>query len=200
MLLNHLASIVEKVLNQALQLDPAIIPLLQKLSGKVIAIELTGLGWQFSFLPDKQTIVVLAGYSGDSHAYVTGAPFSLLRLLLDDDSHLANSPDVKIEGEIHTVQQFSKLFKTLDIDWEEQLSHYLGDIPAHSLGNLARQSQTYVKTGTHTFQQNLQEYLQEELRYLPTANEINHFLDDIDLLRNDIARLEARVKRLQQNA
>ncbi len=198
MLLNYFTTVAEKLLNQALHLDPATTPLLKKLSGKIITIELIGVGWQFSFLPDKQSIIVLSDYHGDSHAQVTGAPFTLLRLLLDDSVNLTNSPDVKIVGDIHTVQQFAKLFKTLDIDWEEQLSHYLGDVAAHSLGNLARQSQIYAKTGTSTFQQNVQEYVQEELRYLPTADEINHFLEFIDILRDDVARLEARISRLQK--
>ena len=48
-----------------------------------------------------------------------------------------------------------------------------------------------------TFGRDITEYLQEESRYLPQQDEVNKFLAAVDVLRNDVERLDARVKRLQ---
>ena len=46
---------------------------------------------------------------------------------------------------------------------------------------------------------NTQEYLQEESRLTPADAEVRHYLDAVDTLRLDTDRLEARLKRLEQN-
>jgi ubiquinone biosynthesis protein UbiJ len=39
--------------------------------------------------------------------------------------------------------------------------------------------------------------LQEEVRLLPADAEIHRYLDEVDTLRMDVDRLEARLKRLE---
>jgi ubiquinone biosynthesis protein UbiJ len=44
------------------------------------------------------------------------------------------------------------------------------------------------------------EYLQEEGRDLPTPTEVEEFLADVDRLRDDAERLEARLARLESRS
>ena len=42
------------------------------------------------------------------------------------------------------MQAFSALLGELDIDWEEELSRYTGDVVAHTLCSGARQARRFV--------------------------------------------------------
>jgi ubiquinone biosynthesis protein UbiJ len=64
------------------------------------------------------------------------------------------------------------------------------------MGQLARGIGSWGKKQSKTLEQNLQEYLQEELRILPGRLEMTPFLDEIDRLRDDTERLSARIAKL----
>ena len=68
---------------------------------------------------------------------------------------------------------------------------------ARQLGNLARGVADTVTKGAATLRQDVSEYLREESRLLPTAIEVDNFLEDVDRLQLDTDRLEARVQRLE---
>jgi len=61
-----------------------------------------------------------------------------------------------------------------------------------------RKGTDYTQNRFTTLQNNTSEYLQEEARYLPTKYEINHFLNNVDTLRNDTERLTQRIARLEK--
>lgn len=189
------ATTLETLLNQALRLDPTSLHALSKLSGKIIRIEISGMS--FTLFIDNQGITVLSDYDGEVDVRIGGAPFTLLRLLLQNEITLSNNPEVTINGEIGTAQQLLSILKGLDIDWEEQLAQGLGDIPAHQLSTLFRQCQNYTRERLNTLQLNMSEYLQEESGHLPGHAEIEVFLDAVDTLRDDVERLEQKVQRLE---
>jgi len=90
-----------------------------------------------------------------------------------------------------------KWIDEMDIDWEEQLSKLTGDFIAHQLGNAARQAGKILQHGRNTLEQDIGEYLQEELRVLPSRIETLNFSTDVSRISMDVERLQARVKRLQ---
>lgn len=188
-----------KVLNHALYQNPPSLQLLNKLSGKIIRIELTHLEISLTLFPDVQGITVLSDYEGEVDVRITGAPFTLLRLLLQEQPLLANNPEVVIAGDMGIAQQLLELIKELNPDWEEQIAQWLGDIPAHYLTNSFQQAQEYTQDRFNTLQLNLSEYLQEEVHHLPNPMEMELFLDTIDTLRDDLERLEQRIQRLSVN-
>jgi len=192
-ILNQLIAItLETLLNQALRWNPS--NSLQKLSGKIIRIETSGI--ELTLFPDNQAILVLSHYDGDVDVCISGTPFTLLRLLLQDEATLSNNPDVTIKGKMSIAQHLFQLMKELDIDWEEQLAQRLGDMPAHKLATLFRQGKNYTNTRLDSLQHNISEYLQEEARHLPPRPEMEIFLNAVDTLRDDLERLEQRVRRL----
>jgi len=104
---------------------------------------------------------------------------------------------VTIEGDVETGQAFKAILDEMDIDWEEQLSRLTGDVMAHQLGNTARRAAGVLRDGRRTLERDIGEYLQEELRVLPTRIEAENFSADVSRLRMDTDRLAARIKRLQ---
>lgn len=192
------ATALEKLLNQALYLDPNSLHALSKLAGKSVKVELTGLTLTFSFFPELEGIAVLGNYTGEVDAYVQSPPFTLLSLLLNSQGSFANYADVVVSGNIQVAQQLLHVLQGLDIDWEEQLAQRLGDIPAHSLGTLVRRGQHYVSDRLSHLQYYFSEYLQEESRHVPAPAEMESFLNGVDMLRDDVDRLAQRVTNLRK--
>ena len=72
----------------------------------------------------------------------------------------------------------------------------MGDTVAHQAGQLARNTQGWMKQSTQAMRLNTQEYLQEEARFLPADAELSDYYAQVDQLRLDSERLEARLTRL----
>jgi ubiquinone biosynthesis protein UbiJ len=189
-----LATLAETVLNHALYLAPQSLDKMASLSGKRIRIEVQDLN--FTLLPSAQNILIFSSYKGDVDACIQGQPFSLLRLLLQTEANLASMPEVTIHGDLGVAQQLQKILQQLDIDWEEQFSKVLGDIPAHGVGSLLRKGHQHLRESIDSLHSNLEDYLQQETQQLPAATEVDHFLNATDHLRDDVARLEQRIQRL----
>lgn len=190
---------LEALLNQAIRLDPEAMERLTPLHGQVIRLELLGLGLSFYLIPDPTGIQVLQHLEGEPDCTLRGTPLDLARMRSSRDSaDQLFSGSVQIEGDSGVAHRFGELLASVDIDWEEQLSHLTGDVIAHEAGNLFRGLFSWGNRVRSTFGKNLQEYLQEELRLLPSPYEIEYFLDDVDRLRDDAERLSARLDRLQR--
>ncbi len=192
-----LSSSLESMFNRYLAMDPDALDRLQPLEGRIIALELSGFGLAIHLRIDAGHITVIGEPEAAPDTTIRGTPFGIARLGLGGDpTTTLFSGDVQISGDVETGQAFKAVLDGLDIDWEEQLAGITGDMVAHRLGNAARSAGDWLRRGRSTLEQDLGEYLQEELRVLPTRIEIENFIGDVDHLRMDLERLEARIRRL----
>ena len=90
----------------------------------------------------------------------------------------------------------SRSLASFNVDWEELLSGYLGDVAAHQLGNGGRAAAQWLAETRATLERDIAEYLRNEAELLPERWQIRQFLAAVDELRSDIDRLDARIKRL----
>jgi ubiquinone biosynthesis protein UbiJ len=67
---------------------------------------------------------------------------------------------------------------------------------AHQAGQFARNTKGWLDQSAQAMRLNTQEYLQEEARLLPAEAELNYYYEQVDQLRLDTDRLEARLNRL----
>ena len=189
---------LESAINRYLRLDPESGKRLAGLAGRCINIHLEGLNVDLYIHPDEHGLQLKDSIEGEADTTLQGTPLALARLGLGSNTEKSLfSGDVVISGDVETGQTFKAILDELDIDWEEQLSHLTGDIVAHQLGNLARRGRHALRHGLNTLEQDIGEYLQEELRVLPTRIETENFSNDVTRIGMDVERLEARVKRLQ---
>ncbi len=98
-----------------------------------------------------------------------------------------------IEGDPMLAQALSKLFAELDIDWPEQLSQRLGDVPAQLIVQAWQRSQQWLQQQTQDQRQWLRDALIEEQQLLPSAAEFSLFRTDVQALRARIDRLERQL-------
>ena len=189
---------LEAVINRYLRLDPDIGPRLAALSGHCIAIDFRGLDLTLFIFPDEHGIQLKDHIEGEADTVLRGTPLGMAQLGLGGNTEKTLfSGEVIIEGDVETGQAFKGILDGLDIDWEEQLSGLTGDVIAHQLGNSARLARRVFRHGLATLEEDLGEYLQEELRVLPSRIETENFSADVTRLSMDIDRLAARLKRLQ---
>ena len=196
MLNQFFVTTLETLINHALRLDPSSLHALSTFAGKIIRIEIKDIDFNFTLFPDHQGIIILNEYEGEVNVRIKGAPFTLLRLLLEHDATFSNTPEVTVTGDLNIAQELLLVLKGLDIDWEEQFAQWLGEIPARKLGTLFRESQNYTTEHLNTLQNQTSEYLQEKVRHLPSRVEIEQFFDEVETLRDDLERLEQRVQGL----
>jgi ubiquinone biosynthesis protein UbiJ len=189
---------LEAVLNRYLRLDPDAMARMAALQPRSIAIELTPLHLTLYVVPGENGIQLRSRLESGPDTVLRGTPLGLAQLGLGSQGGKALfSGNVVIEGDVETGQAFKAILDEMDIDWEEQLSRLTGDAIAHQLGNTARRAAGALRDGRRTLEQDLGEYLQEELRVLPTRIETENFTADVSRLVMDTDRLDARIRRLQ---
>ena len=194
---------LEGVLNRYLNLDPDTPSRFTALSGKIIAVELEGLGRTLYFAPEPNGVRIVAEYAGVPDATLRGTPWALLRMGgLQSDSRAARealaSGAVQIGGDVELGQRFKQILDAVEIDWEEHLSGLVGDLLAHKLGNAARAMQGWGRQAAATLGQDFAEYQQEEALNLARPDDVQNFIGAVDALRDDIERMEQRVARLRR--
>lgn len=188
-----LAVAVELALNAAIAGSSAAQTDLRHLEGKVVGFELTGLPVKLWFLPQPGRLTVAAAYHGPADIQVSAPAASLFAAALKRDD--APPRGMQINGDAETAQVFSRLLRRADLDWEELLSRYTGDVAAHQIGNAIRDLGRWGRDAASRLAQDVAEYLQYESRDLPPRREVEAFITEVDRLRDDTERLEARLKR-----
>ena len=190
----------ETALNQYLALDEDVNLFLSPIAGKVIAINILPFNETAYLCPTEDEIQLLENYVGEVDATIKGTLSALgLMGLSSTPMRSVFSGEVVIEGDTQVAHKFQQLFEKLDIDLEEKLSQFTGDVIAHNIGNFFRSGQDWTKETIETFKLNSKEFLQEETRDLPTETEANILHQQIDEIRSDFDRLSARIALLQTN-
>ena len=190
-----IAAGLETALNQYLRLDPEIPPRLAALDGKVIVIEMDGVGQSFYVLPSASGVRVMDRYEGEPAVRIRGTLVALARQWRD---RRVVDGGIAVEGDTAVGREFQTILAGLNIDWEEQLSRVVGDAAAHQLGNLWRGFRGWGRRTSDILSRDGAEYLQQELRALPPRHAVEHFLSAVDTLREDADRLAARIERLRR--
>ncbi len=103
----------------------------------------------------------------------------------------------RISGPAEFAEAIGFVARNLEWDAEEDLSRFMGDIAAHRAVSTARAIFQWQKKAAINLAENLSEYLTEENRLLMKPAPIKPFIDEVDDLRDAIARLEKRVKKLE---
>ncbi|MCK9636367.1 MAG: SCP2 sterol-binding domain-containing protein [Methylobacter tundripaludum] len=189
---------LEATLNQYLSLDQDSGYFLTPLAGKVIAVNIQPFDETVYLCPTTDSIQCLDQFPDPPDTRLTGSIWALgLMGLSSTPMRSVFSGEVKIEGDMQTGRKFQELFAKLDIDLEEKLSQFTGDIIAHKTANFFRAGQNWSKDSLETFRLNAKEFLQEETRDLPAAPEADIFYAQVDELRTDFDRLQSRIDRLK---
>jgi ubiquinone biosynthesis accessory factor UbiJ len=118
-----------------------------------------------------------------------------LPLLLARDE--AARGQIEIEGSASLASVVDTLFRHLSWDIEEDLSAVFGDVVAHRLASGGKAFAEWQREALQRLAENLAEYWTEEQPLLARPGDVEKFCRDTDALRDDAARLEKRIERLE---
>jgi ubiquinone biosynthesis protein UbiJ len=194
-----LTAALETAVNTYLQMDPDTTQKLSTFSDKVIAIELEDTGITLYCLPQTQGMTIMSNYQGEPDTTISGRPVSLAKLAVLNDTQVMFAGKVTIRGDVELGQRFKRLLENMDIDWEEHLSRVTGDVIAHKAGHAIREMAVWWRNNAERSRGNAREYLQEEVQVIPDKEEVETFYSAVETLRDDVARLEARIRQLEQS-
>ena len=197
MLLRGLLASVENGVNRILRLDSTAMARLQPLTGKVIAVECAAPALQLFILPSDEGLLLATQWAADADCTLRAPAASLMRLVLSKDkTAVLHSPEVDLEGDSHVLMALAQVLQDLELDWEYELSHWLGPVATALIGGHLRSRANWYQQGFASLNQNLAEYLSEEARTLVGQREAQARFDELDQLKLDLDRLEARFERL----
>jgi len=155
---------------------------------------------RFSIAPFSFTYTVLADGTvclSENETLVDATcniPPSLLpRLALQDEAAFSQ---IETSGDTSLLAEILFLSKYLHWDAAEDLSHITGDIVAERLIQLVATGQNQIHQSALGLTQAFAEYWTEERPLVAKSTHINSFVQQVDALRDDVARLEHRINRL----
>lgn len=187
----------EQGINRILRLDPTALPRLARLSGRVIEIDCTAPTWRMFVLADAQGLRLANDWASEPDCRLRASVSNLMRLATSrNKTAILHGPDVEIDGDISALMSLAEVLQDLELDWEYEVSRWLGPVGAHLLGSTARGNAAWIRQSADSLRQDLADYLTEESRALIGASEAEARFAELDRLKLDLDRLDARVDRL----
>lgn len=168
-----------------------------QLADRVMAVRVKDTALAVYLIVTDDVVVMSADHDQDPDVIVEGTLLALARLAGPEGQAAIRQGEIALSGDALVAQQFQKLLYYGQPDIEEELSGVVGDAAAHGIAEVFRSVTRWGKGAQETMRQNVGEYLQEESRAVPTRDEITTFRDKVNVLRDDVARLEARLQKVE---
>ena len=189
-------SALELMVNQVLSLAPSSQKNLALLAGKTLKISVREIPGYLFCQFHATHIRLFNKLPTNTSVQITGSASDLLILAIKKDSSALDKLNLEIYGDMAVALHIQKLMLSLDIDWEEQLSVFTGDIFSRKIAVIARNIQSYKQDILPKILSMTTEYLQEEVRFFPTQSAVRNFMNEVDDLRLSADRIEANINLL----
>jgi ubiquinone biosynthesis protein UbiJ len=198
MLPNFVLSLVERILNQALKLDPNVAHKLTTVKQKRLLVEVRD--WQQTIqlvFADEKLHLYTADNSDYSDCMISADIDTLVALknpaIL---TQLIRQDKLDLQGDLNIAQAYSGAFSEIDIDWPEQLSAYIGDAPAQQLYMHLTSLKHQGSKVTAKLSSTLTSLFQDELAVTIHPLELAQFKQQNRELKGQVAAIEQRINTL----
>ncbi len=190
-----LSKTIESVLNTAIRLDEEKGQAFKSLEDRVIKVTLTPVSSPLYFLFTNYMVSLQNQLTGEPDATIECTLFDFMSLPLN-----RTLPTSLIEGDRALAMQFIDGLCGLDIDWEEHLSHYTGDLVAFKIGHGVRSFFEQKQATKNNLGETVKEYLQFEINTLPTQSQVKHFAQEVQQAQDNVDQLAIRIEALLAKA
>lgn len=196
------ARAVTAVVNRLLDTDDRAGVHLARLEGRAIALSVVDRDWHFRLRVDECRLVFDAADADAAKPVdvaIRGRPADFVALAqASKRGESLAAGRLEITGDLAVAQEVQGLLRELDIDAEQWLSVYVGDVAAHRIGRAARAAGGAGQRGLDRLQKDLEAWLKHETRAVPQRHELEQFSRETLALSDDADRLAARVRRLRE--
>lgn len=190
--------LIESAGNHLLALDPVFLDRLKPFYKKTFRIELTEPALAIDLRPCPDGFIISAAGETPPQVTLRGSLWAFARLAREG-SHggVFAEGRINMSGDAELGQAFQRVLFGLQIDWEELTAQLLGEAAAREIHRVFDDLAGWLGQSGRYGLKNCGEFLQEELGATPAMLEMTLLGDEIESLRADTARLEARVARLR---
>ena len=189
---------LESAGNHLLAYDPDFLEQLQPFFGRTFRIELTEPAYEFELRPCPDGFIVEPAGDETADVSLRGSLWAFSRLAKEGaHSDVFAQGKISMRGDAELGQAFQQVLAQMQIDWEELLSSLLGDAAARGINRALNELGSWFDQSSRYFSENSGDFLREELQLTPSRLEVESLEEQIETLRADTARLEARIRLLQ---
>ena len=190
---------LEAALERALALDPDTREALGPLEGRRLVLKLDSppLALQLT-VRDRQLLVgpVEEGQEPDLavRSTLSGLLSQLPGLRPGDGAPVGK---MRIEGDAELARRVQALARGFDPDWEAPFAAVFGDVVGVQVARALAGALRQAKVTGQSLARSAAAYVSEESRDVVPRAELEAFCEDVDILRDDVERIDARIRRLR---
>jgi ubiquinone biosynthesis protein UbiJ len=190
---------LEAALNRALALDPDTREALAPLDGRSVELTVESPPLALRLRVEGERLAV--GPADPAKEPDLGVRATLSGLLAQlpvfrrDDAPPVGR--MRVSGDADLARRLQRMAERFDPDWQQPFVAVFGDIIGVQMANAVAAGLRHARAAGRDFAETAAEYVTEESRDVVSRAELDAYHDDVDALRDDAARLAARVARLR---
>lgn len=162
---------------------------LRLFAGKVVCFELIPVTVAFSILESGEVANAPTGAPPDASFRLS--PALALRVLSGDADAWHK---VEVAGDTALAREILYIAQNLKWDVEQDLSRLFGDVIAHRMVTTAAELTRWQRDGARNFTESMAAYWTDERPLIATKYDVNRFVREVDMVRDDVARFEKRLE------
>lgn len=190
------ALLIERLAAATLSLDPDTAARLAALDGAVVRVHVTSPTLQLTLIVNEGKVSVPTRHDGDVDLTITGSAAALRSLAGSTDA--LHRGKVTLHGDLRLARVLRELVAGLDPDWQSWVAPLTGDAVVHRLDRASGQAARWWRRTREAFQGNARDWLEDEVQAIATPEEVRRLCDDVDAVRAQADRLDARLSRLER--
>ena len=187
-------NLTTSTLNHLLKQSGWALSRLAKFAGKTVRFNIAPFSFVYTILDDGTLRTAAENDRADASCNLS--PALLPRLAVQDGTAFAQ---IQSSGDTALLTEIFFLSRHLRWDAAEDISRVTGDIAAERIVQLAEAGHAQIRDGALNLAQAFAEYWTEERPLVAKSTHISRFVQQVDQLRDDVARLEQRVNRLSKS-
>jgi len=184
----------ERIINYVIQNDPHIEKKISPLVGKSIRVEVKSPELFFSVTINKDSINITSIDSEQKDLapdlLVSGELKDLISMLLSTGSLIGGN--ISVKGDIQFAQDLNEALRSLNLNWSDILGPILGQAATSEIEKFFNVSRAWSLEFRDSLKRDIEGYLKEEKKVIPTNGDAQEFYDDVDRLKFKIDRIKAR--------
>jgi len=189
----------EKIINAALEYDPATQRQIAALEGKLLLVQSTLPPLSVAIEATRSGVMLHSNWQDSADTTVSGSLVAMVSLAVNAEEYISFAgTGISVTGDLNFLKNINEIMRNLDVDWEAILAAIIGDIPAHILADTLRSSSKVAKDASRRAKSAAAEIAQEELRATPSASEYEDFTQRVRHLSTEVERAAARINKSRQ--
>lgn len=193
------AAMLESAVNRLLQLDDGSRSRQERLEGRMLQLDIEGIGITLFFAFNGYQVEVGTRSSYVPDTVISGSPTALFVMAAPDEIGKWGSAEsrVTITGDANLARDLERLFSQLDPDWEGRISRIFGDVWGHQIASGLKAGAEQARNTAANANSMLSEYLEQNQSPVIRSEELEDFAAVVEETRQSVDMLESRISRME---